>query len=777
MGVAVVLVSHNILTATPALVLVALVHLVSARGKGIACEPGWFPCDSDDRCVERRFICDRYFDCLDRSDERNCTDHHADDFVDMLYRKRPDEDSEKRRGMCKLVSPPPVCRCADYSLFCESRDLSQVPSPLPSAARYIDVSGNFIERMDSSTFAPLPELQVLVVIRAGVMRLTPGVFASMANIKEIHFTGNDIHTLENGTLIGTRSLSHLQLSSNNISDIPDGFFTQSVNLQRLELNDNNLMELRPSMFQGLHNLLNLYIERNKMVYLSAEVFTEMPSLKFLYLGTNGLRTVAPGTFLGLERLHLLSLERNYLTTLLNGTFTGLGRLKTLVLQDNGLSEIEAGTFSVLTSVESMNLEGNKLQDRPETALFEDMTNLEYIYFDEFRLCSLALHVRVCEPKGDGISSVEHLLDSLVLRVSVWVMGVLACAGNLVVLIGRFVVKEPNKVHSFYIKNLSLSDLLMGVYLFIIASYDASFRGAYIRHAYSWRRSWQCNLCGFLSTLSSEASVFTLTTITLDRYFSIVHPLTLKERTLRIAVGVMSATWTLAALLALLPLLGLGYYGDNFYGSNGMCLPLHIHDPYAKAWEHSAIIFIGFNLVAFMFIAYAYGRMILSIRESQMSLRSTQEKQDRILVKRFAFIVGTDFLCWMPVILIKVIALGGVVIDRTLYAWLAVFVLPVNSALNPILYTLATKIFKQQVVKMVFNMSRWPVAPPRTATDSNPSNSYVMIYRGRFQTAQLSTRTMSIWSQKTRGHSLEHRGLYGIPHTAQPPCNCPPTCDI
>lgn len=75
------------------------------------------------------------------------------------------------------------------------------------------------------------------------------------------------------------------------------------------------------------------------------------------------------------------------------------------------------------------------------------------------------------------------------------MGILACVGNLVVLIGRFVVKEPNQVHSFYIKNLSLSDFLMGIYLFIIASYDASFRGAYIRHEYTWRRSWQCNLCG------------------------------------------------------------------------------------------------------------------------------------------------------------------------------------------------------------------------------------------------------------------------------------------
>jgi hypothetical protein len=24
----------------------------------------------------------------------------------------------------------------------------------------------------------------------------------------------------------------------------------------------------------------------------------------------------------------------------------------------------------------------------------------------------------------------------------------------------------------------------------------------------------------------------------------------------------------------------GYFGDEFYGNNGVCLPLHIHDPYA-----------------------------------------------------------------------------------------------------------------------------------------------------------------------------------------------------
>jgi len=39
---------------------------------------------------------------------------------------------------------------------------------------------------------------------------------------------------------------------------------------------------------------------------------------------------------------------------------------------------------------------------------------------------------------------------------------------------------------------------------------------------------------------------------------------------------------------------------------------------------------------------------------------------------------------------------GCQISPDLYAWLAVLVLPVNSALNPVLYTLTTAAFKQQL---------------------------------------------------------------------------------
>ncbi|KAH9381845.1 hypothetical protein HPB48_020006 [Haemaphysalis longicornis] len=365
------------------------------------------------------------------------------------------------------------------------------------------------------------------------------------------------------------------------------------------------------------------------------------------------------------------------------------------LLDNNISYLQDYTFEGSTELENLWLDENSIESlHPET--FAPLKNLEILYLSDFSMCSLVLHVRVCEPRGDGISSLAHLLDNVVLRVSVWVVAIVACAGNLLVLVGRVMFREHNEVHSFYIKNLALADLLMGVYLLIIAAHDVRFRGEYIRHDFRWRRSWSCNACGLLSTVSSEASVFTLTVITVDRFVSILYPLSIKKRTRRSAFCCMLCVWLTTTLMAAVPMLRPDYYGEDFYGSNGVCLPLHIHDPGTKGWEYSAFVFCTVNSIAFSFIAYAYLSMFVTITRSNVGLRSTQQLHDRAIAKRFAFIVGTDVLCWMPIVIIKIIAIAGIHIDETLYAWVAVFLLPVNSALNPVLYTLTTRLFKQQL---------------------------------------------------------------------------------
>lgn len=40
-------------------------------------------------------------------------------------------------------------------------------------------------------------------------------------------------------------------------------------------------------------------------------------------------------------------------------------------------------------------------------------------------------------------------------------------------------------------------------------------------------------------------------------------------------------WGIAVAAAASPLSATPYFGSHFYGNNGVCLSLHIHDPYAQ----------------------------------------------------------------------------------------------------------------------------------------------------------------------------------------------------
>lgn len=128
-----------------------------------------------------------------------------------------------------------------------------------------------------------------------------------------------------------------------------------------------------------------------------------------------------------------------------------------------------------------------------------------------------------------------------------------------------------------------------------------------------------------------------------------------------------------------------------------------------------------------------------------------------LLRRFAIIITTDCACWLPVIVVKFIALSGlytttfitiltslfvykmckfnviagVSISPSLYAWLAVLVLPVNSALNPILYTLTTAIFKQQFKRYCQALPNCALFTERTTANSQLTFESMSTSLGQF----------------------------------------------
>lgn len=188
----------------------------------------------------------------------------------------------------------------------------------------------------------------------------------------------------------------------------------------------------------------------------------------------------------------------------------------------------------------------------------------------------------------------------------------------------------------------------------------------------------------------------LTIITADRFICIVFNFRVQPLTLKACHVICLAAWSLGLVLSFLPMSGLSYFNDaehvhRFYGRSAVCLALQLSNDRPPGWEYSVSIFIGLNLLAFLFISLAYVAIFWSAVKSSSSIRSTNVKRESALAKRVAFIILTDFCCWMPVIIVGILSLTGSFHDpeKQVYVWMAVFVLPVNSSVNPILYTIAT----------------------------------------------------------------------------------------
>jgi len=146
-------------------------------------------------------------------------------------------------------------------------------------------------------------------------------------------------------------------------------------------------------------------------------------------------------------------------------------------------------------------------------------------------------------------------------------------------------------------------------------------------------------------------------------------------------------WLVAVILSGLPLIRLRYF-DNFYGRSGVCLALHITHERPNGWEYSVFIFLVLNLISFTLICCSYLWMFITARHTQIAARSAETHHQNRMARRMMFIVMTDFWCWMPIIALGIVSLFGVQIPSQVFAWIAVFVLPLNAAVNPTLYTLS-----------------------------------------------------------------------------------------
>ena len=128
---------------------------------------------------------------------------------------------------------------------------------------------------------------------------------------------------------------------------------------------------------------------------------------------------------------------------------------------------------------------------------------------------------------------------------------------------------------------------------------------------------------------------------------------------------------------------------DFYGSDGVCLFKYFvqnQDPQRVfVWSILALNFICFVLISISYLLIG----ILSRRSSKSLASSKNNRQiaqrNNRMNQRIAIIITTDFLCWVPFILICILHSLEVIDATPWYSIFSMVILPINSVINPLLY--------------------------------------------------------------------------------------------
>ncbi|KAJ8368503.1 hypothetical protein SKAU_G00085310 [Synaphobranchus kaupii] len=692
------------LTILPVYLALSTVKATAMIALETDCPLGHFPCGNLSECVAQEYHCNGHPDCQNGADEENCGDNSGwADFFDQTIKRL---DLQYVPSHCFLHRFPDRCVCAKTELQCVQINLTAVPQVSRNVTS-LSLKGNEIGKLPEDTFIKYTELQRLFLQNNCIRTVSSRAFRGLYKLQKLILSQNCITFLSPAVFRDLHRLDWLILDDNPLKSISQDTFTGLKSLFFLSMVSSSLQKLpQESLCYHMPSLRWVDFDRNQIQTLNSSTLMTCDNLTVLSLRANRITSLPENAFQSLRILGELDLSSNRITELPYEIFRDLKSLKILNVSNNPLGRIHQGQFDHLIQLQSLGLEGIDIPDI-QTQMFLPMRNLSFIYFKKFQYCSYAPHVRKCKPNSDGISSFEDLLANVVLRVSVWVMAFITCFGNLFVIGMRTVIRAENNLHALCIKVLCCADCLMGVYLFFVGAFDMKFRGQYNRNAQVWMDSFECRTMGFLAMLSSEVSVLLLTYLTLEKFLVIVFPFNHLRPGKRQTVAVLASLWLLGFFIAAVPLLNEDLFG-NYYGRNGVCFPLHseqLEKPTARGYTTG--IFLGLNLVAFLVIVLSYSSMFYSICKTSINatnLRSRLHK-DVALANRFFFIVFSDALCWLPIFLVKILSLLEVEIPGTITSWVVIFVLPINSALNPILYTLTTSFFREQGEQLLCHWQR------------------------------------------------------------------------
>ncbi|KAM9393629.1 sphingosine 1-phosphate receptor 2 [Pholidichthys leucotaenia] len=268
-----------------------------------------------------------------------------------------------------------------------------------------------------------------------------------------------------------------------------------------------------------------------------------------------------------------------------------------------------------------------------------------------------------------------------LNIIILILCIIIILENLLVLIAVWRNKKFHSAMFFFIGNLAFSDLLAG--LMYIANIFLS----------GWRTFELVPMQWFIREgtvfIALAASVFSLLAIAIERYHAITKVKVYgSNKTCRMFL-LIGACWVTSILLGGLPI--IGWNCINSLPECSAVLPL-----YSKKYVLFVVTIFSLILLA---IVILYVKIYVVVRHSQQEATNSHAYS---LLKTVTIVLGVFIVCWLPAFTILLLdSLCSIQSYPILHkAHMFFGFATLNSALNPVIYTLRSKDMRREFLRVL-----------------------------------------------------------------------------
>uniref|UniRef100_A0A3Q3W2G4 Mu-type opioid receptor n=1 Tax=Mola mola TaxID=94237 RepID=A0A3Q3W2G4_MOLML len=210
----------------------------------------------------------------------------------------------------------------------------------------------------------------------------------------------------------------------------------------------------------------------------------------------------------------------------------------------------------------------------------------------------------------------------------------------------------------------------------------------------------CKMAMSIDYYNMFTSIFTLTTMSVDRYIAVCHPVkALDFRTPHNAKIVNVCNWILSSAIGL-PVMFLASTVTCKHASTSIvdCKLIFPHPSWYWETLMKICVFIFAFIMPVLIITICYGLMILRLKSVRM-LSGSQEKDRNLrrITRMVLVVVAVFIICWTPIHIFVIITALVKVPSSTLLTVTWHFCIALgytNSSLNPVLYGYLDENFKR-----------------------------------------------------------------------------------